>query len=153
MKILVVCYGNVCRSPLAEYLLREKAKERRLELEVTSSGLCSPEELGFHSIHPLGKLILSTLGIDTSRHKPRLTTKAMVDESDLVLIMDRRVVMHLKQRGLYGKNCELFLAFSEHPHKTSLEDPIGGTLEDFKVCAREIGQAADRILKKLYPQE
>lgn len=83
-RILTVCIGNICRSPTAEYVLRERLASR--DQQVTSAGL------GAMSGWPMDAEALQVLvehGIDGASHRARQLTVAMLREADLVLGMER----------------------------------------------------------------
>jgi len=86
MKILMVCLGNICRSPLAEGILLEKIKERNLSWEVDSAGTS-----GWHQ----GELpdrrsiaVAKAHNIDLTYQRSRQFTKADLEKFDLILAMD-----------------------------------------------------------------
>ncbi|MEI6899754.1 MAG: low molecular weight protein-tyrosine-phosphatase, partial [Bacteroidota bacterium] len=86
MKILFVCTGNICRSPLAEGILRDKIKKRHLDSEVDSAGLEY-----FHVGDAPDKRAIEVgkrNGIDISHHKGRLFIPADFDRFNRILIMD-----------------------------------------------------------------
>lgn len=83
-RILFVCTGNTCRSPLAEGLLREMAKRAGFPLEVQSAGIAAAEG-GPVSRHSSD--ILKEKGAFTAGSSSRMLTRRMVDDSELILTM------------------------------------------------------------------
>jgi len=87
MRVLMVCLGNICRSPLAEGILRAKLKERRLEgWEVDSAGTA-----GWHSGNPPDDRSVDMAhkyGIDISAQRSRKFRSTDFDRFDLILVMD-----------------------------------------------------------------
>ncbi|WCK54359.1 low molecular weight protein arginine phosphatase [Aneurinibacillus sp. Ricciae_BoGa-3] len=83
MRILFVCTGNTCRSPMAEKLLRKMAAERGMDIEVKSAGLfASPGSAASpQAVHVLGKR-----GI-TESHQSQPATSELLDWADLILTM------------------------------------------------------------------
>ena len=84
-KILIVCIGNICRSPTAECLIREAIGPSRIV--VSSAGLRA--QVG-SSIEPSAKVILEEHGFCSTEHKATQLTSQDVSESDLILVMERR---------------------------------------------------------------
>lgn len=88
MKVMFVCLGNICRSPMAEYLFKDivKKMKKENEFEITSSGTA-----GYHDgddMHRGTKQLLKEKGIDNSNFVSKKLTKKLFDENDLILVMD-----------------------------------------------------------------
>ncbi|MBD5129477.1 MAG: low molecular weight phosphotyrosine protein phosphatase [Ruminococcaceae bacterium] len=86
LKILFVCHGNICRSPMAEFVMRDMCRKAGLEV-VTASAATSTEELG-NPVHRGTAGILRRLGIDYSAKRARQINRADYDEYDLLIGMD-----------------------------------------------------------------
>ncbi len=80
-RVLVVCIGNICRSPMAEGLLKRALPDR----QISSAGLAA---LVGHGADPIAVQIMAEQGIDIGAHRARMVTDALVRESDLILVMD-----------------------------------------------------------------
>lgn len=90
MKILMVCLGNICRSPLAEGILQKKIDEAGLSWEVESAGTN-----GLHdgeSPHPLSQKVAKLHGIDISRQRSRRLVKEDFEQFDKIYAMAADVV-------------------------------------------------------------
>lgn len=87
LKILFVCHGNICRSPMAEYVMRDICEKRGITNIVTASAATSTEELG-NPVHCGTAGILRRLGIDYSAKRARQINRADYDEYDLIIGMD-----------------------------------------------------------------
>lgn len=83
-RILIVCFGNVCRSPMAECLLRGKLRDRSGVI-VESAGI---RALVDQPISDTAQTILKERGLDASDHRARQVTATMVQSADLVLAME-----------------------------------------------------------------
>lgn len=87
-KIILVCHGNICRSPMGEFMLKNLVREAGREGEfVISSAAVSYEEIG-NDMYPPAKRKLSEYGIPFSRHSAHRITAKEAAEADLILIMD-----------------------------------------------------------------
>lgn len=87
LKILFVCHGNICRSPMAEFVMRDMCRKRGITDVVTASAATSTEELG-NPVHRGTAEILRRLGIDYSAKRARQINRADYDEYDLIIGMD-----------------------------------------------------------------
>lgn len=83
-RILLVCVGNICRSPTAEYLLRDRLCDA--SLEISSAGLGALED---HPMDATAATLLAEHGIDASAHRGRQLQPSMLHEVDLVLVMEK----------------------------------------------------------------
>lgn len=86
-RILTVCIGNICRSPTAEYLLRERLASR--DIQLGSAGLGA---LAGYPMDATALQLLAEQGIDGAAHRARQLTPAMLREADLVLGMEKNHV-------------------------------------------------------------
>lgn len=92
MRILVVCTGNICRSPMGEIVLRERFAQAGIDVDVDSVGV-SDEESG-RPVDSRAAKVLREAGYDVPRRAARQVTPADLADSDLVLAM---TVGHARQ--------------------------------------------------------
>ena len=87
-KIIFLCHGNICRSPMAEYVMKHIVKEqgRQEEFEITS-GAVSREEIG-NDIYPPAKRKLQEKGVEFSKHRAHQITPDEFSQNDLIITMD-----------------------------------------------------------------
>jgi protein-tyrosine phosphatase len=86
MKVLFVCLGNICRSPMAEVMLRDKIKNLSLQWTIDSAGL-----MGFlegMAPDPRGQEVMSKRGLDISHLRSRKVTPEDLDHFDFIIAMD-----------------------------------------------------------------
>ncbi len=94
--ILVVCVGNICRSPMAEYLLKHEYPD----LHIESAGISG---LIGHSADDKADLCMQKLGIDMSPHKARKLNGDLIKKADLILVMSSNQQKHLEQTWPFSK--------------------------------------------------
>ena len=96
-KVLFVCHGNICRSPMGEYVLRHMAKEKGVEhlLQIDSVAV-SREELG-NPVYPPARRELNRHGIQCDGHRARQITQADVDRYDHIYYMDASNLRYLNR--------------------------------------------------------
>ncbi|GHH77651.1 protein-tyrosine-phosphatase [Kitasatospora indigofera] len=133
-RILVVCLGNYCRSPLAERVLADLGGSA---VEVRSAGLIG----GWDRAHPEMTAAAAALGHDLTRHRPARVTRAAIEWADLVLAMDRSVLARLRGFAGPGSTTTMRLYLD---HDRDVPDPMGRPAAEFAACARLI-EAGARI--------
>ena len=96
-KILFVCHGNICRSPMAEFILKDMIKKKGLEnnFEVASAATSS-EEIG-NSVYPPARKILAEHGICCDGKTARRITQADYSYYDLIVGMDSANMYNMKR--------------------------------------------------------
>ena len=121
MKILLICHGNICRSTMAEFVLKDMAAKQGLDWEIASAAT-SREELG-NDIHPGTKAKLREVGIPFERRQARQITKHDYDYYDMLIGMDARNMINM--RRFYGGDPQnkfsLLLDYSDRPR--DIADP------------------------------
>ena len=96
-KILFVCHGNICRSPMAEFVLKDMVKKAGLQqqFEIASVAV-SREELG-NPVYPPARRELHAHGIACDGHRSRQITQANLDRYDHIFYMDRSNLSYLRR--------------------------------------------------------
>ena len=150
MKVLMVCLGNICRSPMAHGILRSIAKANGLEIEVDSAGTSS-----YHIGDPPDLRQQETAlkkGIDISDLRARQFTVQDFDEFDLIYAMDDSNYNNLIALSRDEKDrSKLHMILNEsHPGKyESVPDPYYGGSEGFELVYDLLNNACEIITKKL----
>ena len=96
-RILFICHGNICRSPMAEYILKDMVEKagRAEEFEIASAAT-STEEIG-NDIYPPAKRILTQKGIKFNSRQARQITRKDYDHYDFIIAMDENNLRNLKR--------------------------------------------------------
>ncbi len=89
--VLVVCIGNICRSPMGEALIAAALPH----LEVTSAGVGA---LVGQPADPLARALMAERGLNIEAHRARQLTSQMCQEADLIFVMDEEQRLHINQR-------------------------------------------------------
>ncbi|MDM8202559.1 low molecular weight protein-tyrosine-phosphatase [Allofournierella massiliensis] len=96
-RILFVCLGNICRSPMAEYVMRDLARRAGLEDQIqVASAATSREELG-NPVYPPARRKLAEHGIACEGHAARQMTAADYDRFDLLIGMDQNNLRNMNR--------------------------------------------------------
>jgi protein-tyrosine-phosphatase len=145
-KVLFVCTGNTCRSPMAAGLLKDAALKSGLDLQVDSAGIAAFPGVPYT---PEAVEALKEKGVDLSGGSSQPLSKPLVMESDLILTMtvQHKDVILRKLPALSGK-VHLFSEFAgEVP--TDVDDPAGHDLDTYRKVrdqmARYVGKTVDRL--------
>ena len=132
-RVLVVCLGNHCRSPLGAAAL---ARHGPPGTEVRSAGLAAKHQ--GRPAHPAMIQAAAALGYDLAGHLGAQVTAQMLDWADLVLAMDRAVLAEL--RALAGGRASPELRL--YAEGRDVPDPWGKDADAFSACAQLIEEAA-----------
>lgn len=144
--VLMVCTGNICRSPmaagLASHLLPDALQNR---VQITSAGISA---LHGNPAEPNAITTSSRMGIDISNHRARQITSDLATSADLILtmeVMQRDVV----RRMLFWKKSKVRLLtdFCPHTNAPDIKDPYGGPLRAYQVCFDTLLPCVLQLLK------
>lgn len=128
-RVLIVCVGNVCRSPMAEVLMRHRLPEAGLD--IASAGLSARTGDG---VHPHAMQVLAAHGLaaepHASRHVARQVDAGMLAGADLVLAMERRHLQAILALSPQVRNRLHLLGRWNGP--CEVRDPCGRALAEFE---------------------
>ena len=149
MKILMVCLGNICRSPLAEGILDHKAKKAKLNWQVDSAGT-NRYHIG-EAPHPMSQKVAAMNGLDISAQCARRFTADDFNKYDRIYALAQDVVDEMKDIAGKKFNPEkVDLLLNElHPGKNEdVPDPWSGPESGYHRAYKLIDAACDRIIQK-----
>lgn len=142
MNVLFVCLGNICRSPMAEGILKQIYKERALTGNVESVGLMDWNTDKCADYRAVA--IARENGLDITAHRARQIRKEDFARFDVILAMDGHNIRLLEK-----------IATAENKHKIKLlrgvgdiKDPYQGTEKDFRETFRLIKECIDTLVEK-----
>lgn len=147
--VLFVCMGNICRSPSAEAVFRQKAQEAGLSLKVDSAGTVGAHvrEKPDHRAQKVGV----ERGYSFKGIKARKVTVQDFDNFDLILAMDNANLAELHKiapEHLQYK-AKLFLDFADNHDEEEVPDPYYGGANGFRFVLDLVEDASDGLLKQL----
>ncbi len=143
IKVLFVCHGNICRSPMAEYIMKFLCKDDEIYI---SSCATSTEEIG-NDLYYKTKEILDIHRIPYDRHKARQITKRDYNDYDYIIVMDdynlyniRRVIIDDFAHKVY--KLTNFIGLNK-----DVDDPW--YTRDFETCYQEIYNCCNALKKHI----
>lgn len=144
----MVCLGNICRSPLAEGILKDKIRKNNLNVQVDSCGFeydhlgCQPD---YRAIE-----IASKHNIDLTSKKARLFSEKHFDEYDKILVMDKnnyRMVAKRARNNEDMKKVDLIMNIINPGSNQEVPDPYYGRSENFIQTYQMLNQVTDEIIE------
>ena len=141
-RILTVCTGNLCRSPMAEAWLRHRAGERRLK--VSSAGIAARvgEPAQANAI-----TLLSQRGVDITAHRARQLDASQIIAADLVLVMERWQRAEVERLCPPSRGRTYLLA---HWQDQEIKDPYRGSAALFEEVFEKISVGVDAWLERMH---
>jgi low molecular weight protein-tyrosine phosphatase len=149
MKILMVCLGNICRSPLAEGILKLKAKEAKKAWIIDSAGTN-----GYHvgeAPHRLSQKVAKLNGVDICSQQASQFTTGDFANYDLIYAMAEEVIVEMKWIGgrSYDESKVKLLMDEVYPgRKMDVPDPWYGPEPGYHDVYRMIDEACEAIIRK-----
>lgn len=118
--ILFVCHGNICRSPMAEFVFNDIAQKRGFTGVFAQSAATSTEEIG-NGVHYGTASVLRRLGIDYSAKRARQITKSDFEKFDLIIGMDSANIRNIKRvsDSMGEGKVHMLLDFTDNPRDIS----------------------------------
>jgi protein-tyrosine phosphatase len=153
MKILMVCLGNICRSPLAEGILQEKAFKAGLSWSIESAGTNS-----YHTGEPphhLSQKVAKLNGIDISKQRARRFVAADFEVYDKIYALANDVLDEMKRiagKKFDASKAELFMNELYPGHNMDVPDPWYGPEPGYHEVYKLINKVCDKIVERYSTQ-
>ncbi|GHF93434.1 low molecular weight protein-tyrosine-phosphatase [Thalassotalea marina] len=147
--ILFICMGNICRSPTAEAVFRQKSEKKGLDLHIDSAGTIGSHarEKPDHRAQKAGV----ARGYNFDKIKARKVTEQDFSQFDLILAMDEQNIKDLKKVAPkeHLHKVHLFLEFANSFSDTEVPDPYYGGAKGFQYVLDLVEDASDGLIEKL----
>ena len=145
--ILFVCHGNICRSPMAEFVMKDLVQKAGLSEEISvDSVACTTEEIG-HDTDRRAQKILREKGIPQAPRRARLITPEDYERADLILAMDRENLRRLARLLGEDRAGKIHLLLSAAGETKEVADPW--YTGDFKETYADILRGCQAVLDVL----
>ena len=164
LKVLFVCTGNSCRSPMAEGILKKMLRENEVDnFEVSSAGIST---LSGVPATLFAMEVSKTRNVDLTQHRSRQLNKQILKKADLILGMSDEHLEYIRRMGKGARDKTYLLkAFSPSKHQIGendsasnkdestgvlyIKDPIGGSIDDYNRCFVELEEEIGRVFQEL----
>lgn len=149
MKYLMVCFGNICRSPMAEGILRHKLAKSNSQSEVDSCGF-EPYHIGDEPDGRAQEIMLKQ-GIDISSIRARLLHPDDFEKFDHIFVMDQSIMRNVisaarKEDDL--RKVQLIMNIPYPGENRIVADPYYGKDDSFEKVFQQLDEATDAIIRK-----
>lgn len=149
IKVLFVCHGNICRSPMAEFVMKKLVEDAGLAAQFhIESAATSREELG-NPVYPPARRKLAEHGISCAGHAARQMTRADYEKNDLLIGMDQENLRNMQRicGGDPDGKISLLMAHTSRPGNVA--DPW--YTGDFEATWRDVAEGCRCLLAELMP--
>ena len=146
-KLLFICTGNICRSPIAEGLAPTMGKDYGHDIEAKSAGTLG---LINRAADPKSVEVLAEIKIDISKHRSQEITEELIEWADYILVMERKHGTHVRQ--YFPAARDKILELASFGSLAEVPDPIGKWKFTFRKIRKKIEKCMHSFLRQLPPR-
>ena len=139
-RIIFVCHGNICRSPMAEAIAKKIVKERHLEKDFHITSLSTSTEATGEGVYPYADRVLREHGIENFVHISKQMTAEDYDKADEIYVMDNRNLVNIRKIIKNDPENKIKLLLKDR----EIQDPW--YTRDFEKAYREILEGVRAII-------
>ena len=143
-KLLFMCTGNICRSPMAMALARGYAQQRGRELEAQSCGML---DLSPQPADPKARAVVAELGLDLEDHTARQLNRELAEWADWILVMEFQHAAWVRER--FPAAAQKVFMLGSIGGTLEVADPIGGWKGRFRKSRDEIKRYVELFIDRL----
>lgn len=146
-RILFVCTGNTCRSPMAAALFQSIAAEKGLSVDIASAGTAATPGA---SASPVAQRVLARRSLDLMDHSSKSIFELGIHPGDLILTMTRRHRdMLLRARPELGEQTHVLKEYVGAAGQPDVDDPFGGSDTEYEACYEQLYELLLKLAERL----
>lgn len=144
LRLLFVCSGNICRSPMAEGLAESIGERLGIPVQARSAGTLG---LIDRPADPKAVTVCREVGVDLGDHRSQGVTEELLAWADRVLVMELEHATHL--RSYYTNAGEKVLQLAQLGGRADIPDPLGGWTFTFRSTRRLLETCIEALLRRI----
>jgi protein-tyrosine-phosphatase len=148
-RVLIICLGNTARSPAAEYLARDYAKKKEVNITFESAGFIN----AFSYMQPQSRDYLKSKGIDPSNFCPKIINRSLLEKQDLIITMEVSHAQEIRDSypGIVDIDKKTFTLkeFNGETEELDIIDPYYTSTNTYKKVLRIIDENIEKMITKI----